>query len=154
MKYPDFLSAAKRHSHVCRILQEKIDVYLENDEPYDEEVRHLVINMYYLSGYIIECSLKFKILELKGFDSEMVVDKNECLKIGIDYNKQFKIHRFKDLQELLDTCLSDISHESTDQKVGELLAGWDPLIRYKDSSPSYQDVKELYKHTTRFLRKM
>lgn len=153
MKYPEYLSSAKRHSHACKLLKEKIATY-GNENSNIQEFKYLVLSLYYLSGYIIECSLKFKILELSGFGSELEVTNNECNKFNIRYRQEIKIHDFAKLQDVLDSKSSDISHESDDDRIEYLLLGWDPKIRYEDVSLDHQDVDAFYEHAVCFLRKM
>jgi len=152
LKYLEFLSSAKRHDYACRVLQEKIESYEENT--YDEKFKFLVISLYYLSGYIIECSLKFKILEVSGFNSNVEVNKNECKKIGIIYHEQIKTHDFTRLQDFLDSKIPDLSHESDNDEIECLLTSWDPTIRYEDISIEYRKVKSFYNHANDFLKKM
>jgi len=153
LKYPEYLSSAKRHNYACRVLQEKIETY-EEESAHDEKIKSLVISLYYLSGYIIECSLKFKILEVSGFDFNVEVNKSECKKIGIIYHEQIKTHDFKKLQDVLDSKIPDLSHESDSDEIGYLLIKWDPKIRYEDISVEYQKVKSFYNHANGFLKKI
>jgi len=151
LKYLEYLSAAKRHKQACRVLKEKIGTY-ENDSSNDENFNYLVLSLYYLSGYIIECSLKFKILELSGFDSELEVNHNECSKFGINYRREIKIHDFAKLQDVLDSKSTDITHESDDTEIECLLVRWDPIVRYENVSLDYQEVNSFHDHAVCFLR--
>ena len=153
MKYPEYLSAAKRHKQACRVLKEKIETYV-NDDNNADNFKYLIISLYYLSGYIIECSLKFKILELSGFDSNLDVNKHECKKFNIEYHTEIKIHNFAILQNVLNSKASDISHESDDTRIECLLVKWDPLVRYEDISLDYQEVYSFYAHAVCFLKEM
>ncbi|WP_157822925.1 hypothetical protein, partial [Shewanella sp. Bg11-22] len=109
MKYPEYLSSARRHKQACRVLKEKLDTYAEEREN-DENYKHLVISLYYLSGYIIECSLKFKIFEVCGYSTEVEIDEDECKNFGINYRKKIRVHCFHKLQNFLDSKVPDISH--------------------------------------------
>lgn len=152
MKYPDYLMSAKRHNKACRVLQDRIEMYREQGVE-DENIKFLVLNMYYLSGYIVECSLKYKIYELFGYSINAEVDDQaECAKVGINYKRQIKLHCFSRLQNLLDSKLSDISHLSEIDTVGQLLKDWNPEKRYENFEIAYQDVQNFYAHTTAFLR--
>ncbi|WP_024548190.1 hypothetical protein [Siccibacter turicensis] len=153
MKYPEFLSSAKRHNHTCRVLKDKIDSYQDN-EISNDEYKFLVLSLYYLSGYIIECSLKFKIFELMQFNVDSEVDEVECNKVGIDYKKRIKTHNFKKLQNFLDSLVSDMNHESEKSTINKLLNSWSPEIRYTVLDVNYAEIKELYTHTNNFLKKM
>jgi hypothetical protein len=154
LKYPEYLSAAKRHNQACRVLQVKIESCINNDEIQDDNFRHLIVSLYYLSGYIIECSLKYKIFELLTFDVDVNVDKVGCRDSGLIIYKKIAIHDFARLQEQLTSQVSDLSYESLDDKIALLLEKWNPAIRYEEVAVNYQDVKALYLHTKSFLRRM
>ncbi|EME5702204.1 hypothetical protein VY440_004191, partial [Escherichia coli] len=111
MKYTEFLSSAKRHNHACRVLKEKLDS-LGEDNAENVEYKFLVLSLYYLSGYIIECSIKYKIFELENYDLNSEVNEGECEKVGIDFKNKIKTHNFKRLQNYLDSLISDVSHVS------------------------------------------
>lgn len=153
MRYPEYLSSAKRHNYACRVLKAKIDS-LGKEESNDDEFKFLVLSLYYLSGYIVECSLKFKIFEISQYDSCAEVNKAECSRAGIDYTKRIKTHSFERLQEYLDSLVSGFSHVSENQGVNRLLNEWNPELRYTHIDLDYNEIKELYNHTSLFLRKM
>jgi hypothetical protein len=153
MKYPEFLSSAKRHNHACKVLKEKIDS-LESNEGSDEEFKFLVLSLYYLSGYIIECSLKFKIFELSSYGLNLEINEEECLRAGIHYRSRIKTHSFTKLQDYLDSFISDISHESDSIEINKLLSNWNPEVRYMHIDLKYDQIKILYEHTSQFLKKM
>ena len=63
-----YKDAAKRHLEVCDILFTQLNSY-QND--------NIVAELYYLSGYIVECSINYKYLVHRGFsDSEDYNDRN------------------------------------------------------------------------------
>lgn len=154
MKYPEYLLAAKRHNEACRVLQEKIEYCLSNGLEQGFQFQYLVMSLYYLSGYIVECSLKYKILDLLGFDITVNVDKSGCNGSNIIKYNEIATHSFDNLQNRLSSLISDLSYESEDVQIELLLNGWDPSIRYKETAVNYPEVKELYLHTINFLRKM
>ncbi|WP_413728309.1 hypothetical protein [Sodalis sp. RH19] len=153
MKYPEFLSSAKRHNYTCKVLNEKIESLI-NDELSADEYKFLVGSLYYLAGYIIECSLKFKIFEISQFNKTSEVDECECTKLGIDYKKRIKTHNFSKLQDYLDSLISDVSYKSDKEEVNKLLKQWSPEIRYSNIDLDYSKVKTLYAHTNNFLKRM
>ncbi len=153
MKYPEYLSSAKRHNHACRVLKAKIDS-LDNHEHGNEEFNFLVSSLYYLSGYVIECSLKFKIFEISQYALDVEVDEVECEKVGIDYNKRIKTHNFQKLQNYLDSLISGLSHSSEKKEINRLLNNWTPELRYSHFELDYNQIEEFYNHTTKYLRKM
>ncbi len=82
------------------------------------------------------------------------VDKSGCNGSGIIKYRDIATHNFDDLQNLLNSLISDLTYESENELVDDLLFKWDPSIRYKNISMPYSDVKELYLHTRSFLRKI
>lgn len=153
MKYTEFLSSAKRHNHACRVLKEKLDS-LGEDSAESVEYKFLVLSLYYLSGYIIECSIKYKIFELESYDLNSDVNESECEKAGIDYKNKIKTHNFNKLQNYLDSLISDISHVSEKKAINKLINEWTPEIRYSTIEVNYKQIKELYSHTNNFLKMM
>lgn len=152
MKYSEYLSSAKRHNCACKVLKEKIE---QIEDINSDEYNFLVLNLYYLSGYIIECSLKFKIFEVSLFSSNSdIEDEEECLKVNIDYKKRIVTHNFSKLQNFLESRVSDIAYTSQDKEVNKLLNNWHPKLRYEHTNLDYKVIKDLYEHTTKFLRKM
>ncbi|SON51572.1 hypothetical protein [Vibrio tapetis] len=154
MKYPEYLLAAKRHSETCKVLQERIEACLSADQEQSLQFQNLVLSLYYLSGYIVECSLKYKILDLLGFDININVDKSGCNGSGIIKYNEIATHKFDDLQNRLSSLISDLTYESNNSQIEQLLINWDPSIRYKDIDLPYSDVKDFYLHTRSFLRNM
>jgi hypothetical protein len=98
LKYPEYLLAAKRHNEACKVLQEKIELCLSNEQGQGFQFQHLVLSLYYLSGYIVECSLKYKILDLLGFDINVNVDRLGCNGTNIIRYNEIATHNFLDLR--------------------------------------------------------
>ncbi|MEY0858469.1 hypothetical protein JFB93_13805 [Providencia rettgeri] len=155
MKYKEYLLSARRHSHVCKILQEKIlATTVDGGQINNDEINYLALNLYYLSGYIIECSLKFKIFESVHFEDNLDINVDTCRSKGLNYRKKIKIHNFSKLLELLNTNVPDISYASNIDEINELLENWNPELRYEHSNIDYNKILDLYNHTKLFLRQM
>jgi carboxypeptidase C (cathepsin A) len=152
LKYPEYLSSAKRHNFACRVLQEKIETF-ENANSNDENFNHLITSLYYLSGYIIECSLKFKIFEVFSFNSDLEIDEEAYRILGINKRK-IQVHSFHKLQNFLDSKISDISHISNESAINLLMEQWNPIIRYQHLEIQYQEVKAFYNHANNFMKSM
>jgi hypothetical protein len=67
MTYPEFLKAAIKHNSTCDHLRQAIET-LESDT----QIKALTLNLYYLSGYIIECAIKFGIYRDKGDQAQSI----------------------------------------------------------------------------------
>lgn len=154
MKYPEYLNSAKRHNQACIVLKDKIETFAENSFD-DIECKHLVLSLYYLSGYIVECSLKFKIFEVIGYEINIDIDENIIKeRFDIDFRKKIQTHNFGRLQNLLNSKISDVDYKSDVKEVNKLLNDWSPSVRYENKDIKYQEVKDLYKHTKKFMKKM
>ena len=64
MDYKEYKKASKRHLYTCQTLKKN----LEKEGLSEEQKQHLLFNLYYLCGYIIECSLNFAILKFIDFE--------------------------------------------------------------------------------------
>ena len=153
MKYTAYLSSAKRHNHACKALIEKINSLSDQDDAIEER-NFLVLSLYYLSGYIIECSLKFKIFEVCNYDENIDITEEECRNLGINYKKDIRIHNFEKLQNFMDSLNIGISYISGNSKIDNLLNNWKPDLRYEHNTLDYTSIHEMYKHTIQFLRQM
>lgn len=153
MKYKEYLVSAKRHKHACQVLEDKLNT-LKDEGLESDEFNFLVLSMYYLSGYIIECSLKFKIFELKGYDPNIDVNEDNCKLFDINYKKNIKKHNFSSLQNYLDSLISGFPHLSSDSNINRLLGEWSPEIRYSHVDLDYDQIKKFYNHSKQYLRKM
>lgn len=150
MKFEEFKVSARRHNRACRALREKLD----SISPDSVDYKHMLVSLYYLTGYVIECVLKFKILEVSGHSEDECVGKDSCLSIGVNYNSDIKIHKLERLQEYLDSKISGVSYRGSSENVESLIREWDPVIRYKDIELNCDDVCELHDHINIFFRKL
>lgn len=153
MKYTEYLFSARKHNHACRVIKEKIEG-LKEPELNSDEAKFLTLSLFYLSGYIIECSMKFKIFELCNYDKLIEVDENGCNQLGINYRKQIKRHNFDILQNTLSAYHGDFPHMSNNKEVNKLIKLWDPEIRYQEIVVAHSDVIKFYEHTIEFLKNM
>ncbi|ENT6849813.1 TPA: hypothetical protein I7135_04405 [Vibrio vulnificus] len=153
MKYPEYLYSAKRHNYACRLLKDKLEAFEESERSTDN-FKHLVNSLYYLSGYIIECSLKFKIFECSGYGLEQEIDPEECKKHDINHRKKIMTHSFVTLQNFLSSKISDVSYESEKEEIRHLLSKWSPEVRYESPLVNFEDVIGFYLHASKFLKEM
>jgi len=66
MIYKDYKNAAHKHRYTCSVLCEKLAIINENKAKY----KYLSLNLYYLSGYILECIVKYGIYDLIGYPKD------------------------------------------------------------------------------------
>ncbi len=131
MVYKDFLNAAHKHEYTCQVLLDKLERIDEKREK--ESFRFLILNFYYLSGYIIECIIKYGIYSLVDFPKDEDVKKLD--KDNLTYKDHIKYHQFKRYEEYLNQrigiSLPLIRDKSgIDKKVLKLYHDWDAAIRY------------------------
>lgn len=150
MKYPQFLASAKRHRSACSVLLKEISEI--TDRPKRQE---LLITVYYLSGYIIECALKFKIFEVSSFDEKAnIEDNNKYLQKGFNYKENIRTHNFCSLQNTLSSLCTDISYENNNPEQGNLISEWEPKVRYENKRLNQDEVILFFEHANNFLKKV
>lgn len=120
-----YRKAAYRHLNVC--------IFLENhlSEVKGESEKNIVSDIFYLSGYIVECILKFCILQIRHLQKKMFsLEEIEDLKL--------KTH---DLNSLWDMTVNEgkISRKDMDvwSKQNELLKKWDVDCRYMNQERDF-----------------
>ncbi|WP_269900830.1 hypothetical protein [Paenalcaligenes faecalis] len=153
MKYQDFHSIAKKHSNACKVLRDKIESVSEENRSgviFDS----WVLSLYYLSGYIIECSIKFKILEVFNHCKFSDVSDFSCEEIGINYRKKFKTHNLNRLNDLLESKISGIFLKNCDTELNGVIDSWDPVVRYEGIQFDYLDVLGFHDHSISILKKV
>jgi hypothetical protein len=124
MVYKDFLNAARKHEYTCRILLEKLENINENTEK--SNFRFLLLNLYYLTGYIIECMVKYGIYNLIGFSR--LADIKTLDQKDLRFRDHICHHKFERYTEHLN------------QRIGISL----PLVSYK--AGIHKEVVKLYKN--------
>ncbi|MAG87366.1 MAG: hypothetical protein CMB97_08390 [Flavobacteriaceae bacterium] len=152
MIYPEYLNAAKRHYHTCNVLINIIDSM--TDEPKSSDVIKLEKNIYYLLGYVIECSLKYKICELAGYDDSSPVNKDGCTSVGLNFHRDIRIHDLGKLQNVLDSLIADISYYSSCSDLNDVMNNWSPDARYYFENVDYGIIKMFHSHCENFLKKI
>lgn len=151
MKYSEYLSSAKRHDYTCSILKDKLEEECLSENSI--EFSYLYSNLFYISGYIFECVIKYKILEFSEHDELADVDKNSCSNFDFNFKKDFRIHNLAKLLELLDV-VSGGNGYSVNDSVIDLVNSWNPNVRYEDFTCSVNDVISFYMESKRILNRM
>jgi hypothetical protein len=132
MLYKDYLNAARKHNYTCQVLVEKLDNINEKREPM--HYKCLLLNLYYLSGYIIECIVKYGIYSLIGYDRKEEVSKLNQDKLT--YQDHIKPHKFERYTEYLNLHNKRINiplindNKTIEKPVIELYKEWDAKVRY------------------------
>jgi hypothetical protein len=151
-RYTDWKDAAARHIYTCNILK----LYLD-DISKPKTLDSCAKNMYYLVGYIIECSINYAIygyIDYKGDDiKELTINKNVCnvtyaFTKGKDNTAALEKHKGEVVfqivhheiqknikffeknsiqQEYLENFASELEK---DVKLKEIFDNWNPEIRY------------------------
>lgn len=142
MKYIEFLNAARKHNHTSEVLKGALQEHLTKTPVCNGSVKRLTLNLYYISGYVIECSLKYGIYALVGYDRNEDVKKIN--QNGIDYNGKIKHHPFNVYADVFNMYHSGValvdSRNGIPQEVINLYNNWDAEVRYV-----YSDIPQKFK---------
>lgn len=133
MKYSEYLNAARKHQAACEVIKNEIVSIDKGKSPHLlAKERRLLLSFYYLTGYIIECSVKYGIYKLIDFDPKASV--SSLNQSGLSYGQNIKYHRFSKYADHL-VCrvggiklIDDVNGVSPD--VRELYHRWDAEVRY------------------------
>ncbi|BAS35997.1 hypothetical protein RZQ92_13350 [Klebsiella michiganensis] len=150
MNYDGFLASARRHKYTCEIIKKQMENF---DEGSEQHIR-LLSNFYYLSGYILECSLKYLILESYGHPDNIKVDCESCKALGFGKGNKFFTHDLADLQNKLDVKISDFSCRSDNELINELIDNWGPEFRYEVISNPVEHITMFYSHAVNFIARV
>ncbi|HHX8393837.1 hypothetical protein [Vibrio sp. Sgm 5] len=142
MKYLEFLNAARKHKHTSAVLKSELQQHLSKKPVCNGSVKRLTLNLYYISGYVIECSLKYGIYALAGYDRDG--DIKHINQGGIDFNRTIKHHRFNVYDDVFNSFHSGLALVDTragiSQEVINLYNNWDADVRYvySDIPPKFR----------------
>ena len=164
--YPNYLKAAVKKLNACKLLLSKCS------DLSNEQSKGICHELYYLSGYIVECFCVYSIYKILGWEDENVPinedklcdyevfeDKNKVSFYG-NKSKQIyciKSHLYSTYVDVLRKTqrFKGIPYFSTldfsSLEVQDLVNGWDPQIRYnydeKDGILKYankENLKEIF----------
>jgi hypothetical protein len=130
MLYKDFKNAARKHLNTCTVLEEKY--HITTNTP--EIKKSILLNVYYLSGYTIECMVKYGIYDLIGYDKDK--DIKLLAHPKLNYPVHIKHHKFERYTEHLVKYIScpipliNCTNGINDAVV-RLYNNWDAEVRYK-----------------------
>lgn len=132
MTYQEYLNSARKHNFSCEeILRALKSVDLSNGVGKSKQ-KHLLLNLYYLSGYIIECSVKYAIYHLISYDRKKCV--RQLDQDGISFQNNIRFHKFEMYVNHLKVRQPGIilidDHTEIDKEVIFLYRLWDAEVRY------------------------
>ncbi len=146
MIYRDFRIAANRHLQTCKYMCEFL-----NCKPNESEKANIITDIYYLSGYVIECIIKYAIYDYIKYDPKAdVADLTPEGKYK-QYNISYKgntIYRTQthDLQHLKGILIfingNDPFIGMSSSKLTTLYKGWHSEVRYKIDHDLKQELTE------------
>jgi len=144
MMYKEYLNAARKHVATCVVLREALNALNPSDSKNTEKVKQLTVSLYYLSGYIIECAVKYGIYVCLQHGKE--VDIKLLNTKGISFNKNIKHHKFMRYVDLLTARTSGIilidNKNNISKEVLTLYDNWDSDVRYY-----YREISEKFKYS-------
>jgi len=93
--YPEFKRASKKHLIACECLIELLKKGCEQNE------KHILTTIYYLTGYILETILKFSLYASVSFDKKEDIKKLDSH--GLTFEYDIKIHNLIKLKRAVET---------------------------------------------------
>jgi len=121
--YKKYRTAARRHLDSCEYMLDYLDKISYADSYCKENI---LADIYYLSGYIIECIVNYAIEKLELPQSKIA----ETRKIHNFQNNDMYI-LYRNLPELENSIESLIKNSG----VKDLYKDWNPKVRYKEMEP-------------------
>jgi len=125
-----FKRAAQRHFITCCHLLEKVEHTQKDKQP------HVITNIYYLSGYILECILKYYILEQNHFKGKLTINDLESMKL--------KTHNINDLWKRI-----EYSFPKKEFKWSNISKKWDVMVRYDCDNIAATELKQHFEDTVK-----
>ncbi|EJG1182440.1 TPA: hypothetical protein NKP43_004463 [Vibrio parahaemolyticus] len=142
MQYHEYLNSARKHQYTCEEVLKLIKgIELTSGEGKSRHKR-LLLNLYYLSGYVVECSVKYAIYHLIAYDRKKCV--RQLDQDGISFQNNIKHHRFEMYADHLKVrqpgmpLIDDSSNVERD--VLFIYRLWDAEVRYW-----FNDIPEAHK---------
>ena len=138
MVYEEFLSAARKHNHTCQLLIKEIERLKEDGSPSCKgKLKALTLNLYYLAGYVIECSLKYGIYQGIGYDRKADIEK--LASHGLTFKDNIQHHKFGRYQDCFVTHSNisvplinpNASEQGISKQVKTLFKNWNAPLRYR-----------------------
>ena len=93
MKYTEFEKAAQRHLQTCQ----KLKVLIEGNNLEDVEKENLLKNLFYLAGYVVECSFKFAFFAKLRREVKQSSNDDVTFLVSV-YNAKIRKGKFKEVE--------------------------------------------------------
>lgn len=122
--------AANKHYQTCIYLINQLDLIDKEKQP------HLISNLYYLSGYVLECIFKSYLLDLHHYKKKYSLE--EISNFGL------QTHNLNLLWERHILIKSDLRKQ--DFIWTNLSKKWDVVVRYETDNTEYIDLQSVKHH--------
>lgn len=174
MHYKDYKTASERHLETCLRLKDVFESKYQNDNLNLLQIKkrdELLINIYYLTGYIIECIVSYGIL--KYIDIEKIFKQRNInkirdlasiytnYKVSYDYNDKYArwtiTNRRHSIESnlnffTLEAKLTGLNIRGIDKKIDsdlkKLIKCWNAEYRYSIKDSSILDSKKIFSFLT------
>jgi alanine racemase len=149
-----YKDAAQRHYQTCKILVEKLNDLQDNEHD------NILANIYYLSGYMAECGVKYRCLKTLSFDDAEDSDQQPrwngirvfshlCFSDTTEKTKSQQLLRKVKQRHTLPKYLEKLSGSSvsltTEEQLLEIMQErWHPDVRY-----AYESTGLIFNNTSK-----
>lgn len=132
VQYPEYLNSARKHQYTCEEILKALQGIDQSSGVGKSKHKQLLLNLYYLSGYIVECSVKYAIYHLVSYDRRKCV--RQLDQDGISFKNNIKYHKFEMYTEHLRVRHPGIllidERSNVDRDVVFIYRLWDAEVRY------------------------
>lgn len=145
MVYEEFLKSAGKHLKTCEVINDSLAALDDSLVENQSSIKLLTLNLYYISGYVIECSIKYGIYVSLGYDRTACVKQldTETVKFG----REIRHHRYDKYEDVFKMLYAGsivlIDNKSgIAQPVKNLYSNWDATVRY-----CCDDIPQQFRHS-------
>lgn len=126
------MNSARKHQYTCEEILRCIKNTTVSNTQKQVKQKQLILNLFYLSGYIIECSVKYGIYHLISYDRNTPV--NQLKQDGLTYEDHIKKHKFDCYTEAFNRLKGGFKlideRSNIDRDVVHIYRMWDAEVRY------------------------
>lgn len=160
MKYTEYKKSAKRHLDTCGHLIKTLNsVQAKTTHSQQECQNNLILNVFYLSGYVVECILKFTFFQSIHYDRTKDVeslDQDHCDKVF----KDLRTHRVDELIALVEKYDKHLPpdlpffRQKPKKEIEKMFKSWTPDQRYNSMGIDKTTVEEYLSVVTQIHSKL